>query len=315
MRLQIKLDEYCIILNGERLMRILITGLLPYDSGKTEFVLGLSESLKELGFDIGYFKPLAGHNGWYQYETLIYSNNTGLLIGHDAYIVAEKLGLINLLPIISPLDILTFPIDPLGKVYSSRSYMEHMSSTSKITVLIRYTRNFIQNHKLVNQHLYIICRDTVEKLTNDLRETFENLINSLKRDNALFIEANTLFVEKFLENPQIYKTIDENLVFLDKYSVLLIESYNDAAAPTMGSLDSDYVFIVSPGKALIYEGDRFKKAVLVSAYRGYPWSVKLSNIFEVLGKPLEKYDIPLKLYSEKYRAVFDNIAEFITRSI
>ncbi|ADI32189.1 ATPase [Staphylothermus hellenicus] len=296
-------------------MRILITGLLPYDSGKTEFTLGLGEALKESGFDIGYFKPLAGHNGWYQYETLIYSNNTGLLIGHDAYIAAEKLGLINLLPIISPLDILTFPIDPLGKVYSSRSYIEHMSSTAKTTVLMRYTRSLFQNNKLVNQHLYVVCKDTVEKLTNDLRETLENLINSLKQDNTLFIEANTLFVEKFLENPQIYKTIDENLVFLDKFSVLLIESYNDAAAPTMGSLDSDYVFVVAPGKALLYEGDRFKKAVLVSTYRGYPWGVRLSTVFEVLGKPLRKYDIPLKLYSEKYRAVFNNIAEFITGRI
>lgn len=296
-------------------MKILVTGLLPYDSGKTEFILGLSEALKETGFKTGYFKPLAGHNGWYQYETLLYSNNIGMLIGHDAYVVAEKLGLIDLLPIISPLDILTLPIDPTGKLYSSRSYIDHMSSTNKITILMRYTRNFVENDKLTNQHLYIVCKDTIEKLTDDLKQVVEKLINTLKKDNTLFIEANTLFVEKFLENPKIYNTLDENLIFLEKFHILLIESYNDAAAPTMGALNSDYVFVVSPGKAMLYEGDRYKKAVLVSTYTGNPWSVRLASIFDILGKPLKKYDIPLKLYPEKYRAVFEEIAEFITKGV
>ncbi len=294
-------------------MKILVTGLLPYESGKTEFVLGLVNSLQNLGFKPGYFKPVAGHNGWYQYDTLIHSIELGLLIGHDAYVVADKLGLKDIIQVMSPLDILTLPIDPFGKIPSIRSYLEYMNTTSKITVLVRFTSNMSINNELRSQHTYIVCKDTLEKLPASLRDVFNELMKSIRKRNVLFIDANTLFVERFLENPRIYDAIDENIKYLERFDPLIIESYNDAAAPTRASLNADYVFIVAPGKALLYNGKRYRDAVLVSAYSGYPWSIRSSTIFEILGQPLKAYDLPIKLYGDKYTSLFDEIVGFITR--
>jgi len=43
-------------------MKVLVTGLLPYDSGKTEFTRSVLNSFGERGYRTMYFKPVGGHN-------------------------------------------------------------------------------------------------------------------------------------------------------------------------------------------------------------------------------------------------------------
>lgn len=52
------------------LMRILVNGLLPQNSGKTTFALSVVKVLKEIGMDVGVSKLVSGINGWYQYECI-----------------------------------------------------------------------------------------------------------------------------------------------------------------------------------------------------------------------------------------------------
>ncbi len=288
-------------------MKILVVGLLPFDSGKTEFILSLSEVIKDYGYDPGYFKPVGGHDGWYQYNTLIHSMDLGVLVGHDAYIVSEKLDLIEYIHIVSPLDILTLPIDPVKIGISIRTYMEYMESIGKKTVLVRYTQ-FIDK---TFRHIYYICTDSLKRLTSDLNDVFSSLINSLRKNNSIFIETTTERVEKFLSNPILYSIIDQYLSILPKRDPLIIEGYNDVSAPTNGSLDNDYVFIIAPGKALIYQGNRYRTAVEFLSYRGYPWTIRVSTVIDLLGKPLNSFNIPLKFYEDKYYRVFEEIVGFI----
>ena len=291
-------------------MRILVVGLIPYESGKTEFVSGLSSVLEQLGFKTGYFKPVAGHDGWYQYDTLLYSMDKKLLIGHDAYVIAEKLGLLDKLHLISPLDIFTLPVDPVKLGLNMHVYDDHMSYIGKRVVIMRFTR-FLDNEAKNYRHVYFVCRDTIDKLNNDLRRVYDELLTSLKTSESSFIDTVTSHVEKLLHTPQIYEIIDTYINYLGEYDPLIIEGYNDVSSPTLGSLNVDYVFVVAPGKALLYSGERYRMAVNLLSYRGYPWMIKSSNVVEVVGKPLRTYDIPVKIYGDRLSRVFEEIVEFI----
>ncbi len=288
-----------------------MTGLVPYDAGKTEFVLNMIDALEQIGFKPSYFKPVAGHDGWYQYDTLFYTFDAKLLIGHDAFIVAEKLDMLDKLYLISPLDILTFPVDPVKLHFSMPSYMEHMSYIGKRVVLMRFT--YIYGGKQNYKHLYYICRDTLGKVSSDLENVFKEILNTIKANNSFFIETTSTHVEKLLNTPKIYELIDTYRAYLEETGFLIIEGYNDVSSPTLGSLDVDYVVVVAPGKALLYSGERYRMAVELLSYRGYPWTIKASSVVEVAGKPLKIYDIPVKAYSERLRRVFEEIVGFITR--
>ena len=295
-------------------MKFLVSGLLPYDSGKTEFVIGLIDGFLRIGYNPGYFKPLAGHNGWYQYETLLHTIDSKLLIGHDAYVVAKRLNQLDKLSIINPLDILGMPIDPLLFKGRIRLYVDDMSSLSKTAVLMRLSRNIREpTHTVKPYHVYFFFKDTYMKLSIETRSVLKEVLENIRTNkNTLFVEAEAAFLEKILSNPSIYSSLDENIKYLEEFNPLIIESFNDAAAPTYGSLMVDIVFIVSPGKALLYSGERYRKAVEVYSYKGDPWSIKTSNILDLLGSPMKSYDIPLKIQSDKYLDVFDNIVEFIS---
>jgi len=289
-------------------LRILVAGLLTFDSGKTEFVLNLSEALSELGFKPGYFKPVAGHDGWYQHETVLYSMERKLLIGHDAYVVGERLGLLDKLHLISPLDLLTLPVDFEKLHYSATSYLDHMSSIDKRVVLGRLT--LIYDSKTY-RHVYYVCSDIVRKLNSEVRALLDELVSTLKTPSSLFLEISSSNLAALLENPKLYELIDSYLSYLSDHNPLIIEGYNDVAAPTKGSLNTDYVFIIAPGRALLYEGRRYRAAVEVLAYRGYPWTIKAISVIDVVGRPTASFEIPVKLYSSKLKKVFENIVEYI----
>ncbi len=294
-------------------MKILVTGLLPYESGKTSFVLSIADALKDIGLSPGYFKPVAGHSGWYQIDTLLRSIDLGILVGHDAYVVTEKLGLLDIIDVISPLDIMTFPIDPFKEGISTRMYMDMMSSTNKISLIARITNVWKNGKRLERAHTYIVAKDTYEKLTDTLKETVNELLEKLRKPNTVFIEANTSFIEKILETPSTYELLDRILELLvDKYNPLIIEGYNDVAAPTPESLSADIVVIVAPGKAAIYQGKRYRQAVELFAIAGSPWTVTVSKVIDILGKPLKVFDTPLMI-GDKHRRRIEEVVEFITK--
>jgi len=292
-------------------LRVLVLGLIPYDAGKTEFVIGLAEALEDIGFNPGYFKPVAGHDGWYQYDTILYSMEAKVLIGHDAYVVSEKLGLLDKLNLVSPLDILTLPVDLAKLGLNVHAYNEYMSYIGRRAVLMRFTR-FIDMKRGDYRDIYFIGSDALAKISDELKEVLEALMKEIKHERSLFVEVTTKHIEKILGGPEIYRVIDSYINYLGDRDPLIIEGYNDVAAPTMGSLYSDYVFVVSPGKALVYSGERYRTAVNLLSYRGNPWTITSSSVVEVLGNPLASFDIPLKIAGEKYSKTFHRIAEFIS---
>ncbi len=291
-------------------MKILVTGLLPYDSGKTEFIRSLAESLREDGYRVLYFKPVGGHNGWYQPDTITHSFELRVLVGHDAYTVTEDLGLLDIVDVLSPIDFLTLPIDPLSSGLSMRSYVDYMSMSLKTVILLRMTRVWLEGGVFKRSHLYVFCRDTYDRLNNYLKSTVDELVGVFRDSNSIIVEANTDYVEKIMSSPATYSVSDEALKQLGGYDVLFIEGYNNVAAPTYASLDVDYVFIVSPGKAVMYRGRDYRRGVELLSYRGLPWTITTDKVMDLLKKPLKSFDIP-PMTHDRYYSVFNGIRDLI----
>ncbi len=298
------------------MVKILITGLLPYDSGKTTIALMLGEELKNRGFRIGYFKPIGGHSGWYQYDTVIHSLELGVLVGHDAYIMAERLGLLDIVDAISPLDILTMPLDPFSPGFRSTTYVSRMSNPIGSAVIARITNVWRMNdrHLLERASTYVFCRDTYERINTYLKKTVDGLLDAFReKPNTIVVEANTDYLEKILGSRKIYESIDSIMSLISRmFDLVLVESYNDSAAPTPGSLDSKIVLVVAPSKVAVYDGERYKKSVLLTAYTSSPTLLTTIKILDILGTPMAIYDLPLGPGNEA-RKVVSELAEFILR--
>ncbi|WP_440059549.1 ATPase [Thermogladius sp. 4427co] len=288
-------------------MRILVSGLLAYESGKTTLVKGLFEEFLERGLKPGYFKPVAGHNGWYQPDTIENTVTTRLLIGHDAYIVAEIAGLLDKLPFVNPVDILTLPIDPYAEGYSFRSYIDDMSSSIKTTVLARFTSLTSAGIS----HTYLVIGENIRRLPPVARGIFETVYNVV-RGSGVFVETSVRYLEELLDNPLTYLQIDSFLNFFKDYRVLLVEGYNDVAAPTPGSCRSDFAIVVAPTRAALYNGDKYCRAVEVLSPLK-PWSVRTVSVAEIVGRPIRIFEIPLVNDSAEFKKSVSNIVDLILR--
>jgi predicted P-loop ATPase/GTPase len=289
--------------------RFLVSGLFPYDSGKTVFAKSLIEALKDRGLIPRYFKPVGGHNGWYQYDTIMHSLELGFLIGHDAYIGAVETGMLEYANIISPLDFLTLPLDPVKFKPSIPTYFDYMSSAAKTMMLLRLTRAWSTNGELKSINTYILCRDNVEYLTDPMRELLDDLIGAFRARGDVIIEGNSDLALKVMYNENIYSLIDGYPELLGPADILIIEGYNDVAAPTPRSLDVEKVFIVGPSKVLMYDGERYREAVELLAYQGKPWSISTSKLIGILGAPRESRDLPHEASGSLFKSAIDDVID------
>ncbi len=259
-------------MSKDKLM-ILITGLLPYESGKTSFALELISALKEIGIKVTPFKPIGSHNAWYQYKTLINSIKHGILIGEDAYKLAKITGKLNEIELISPLDILIAPPEPIKYIETDTiSYlMDLYTNTFKQSVIMRET-------KLINDNCetkHYIIKENYENTVQPLKRKLDKLVNKL--ENAKLINYDT-FISK-ISNLKTYQNIGKILQFLymrDNY--IIIESFNNAALPILEALKSNYVFIVMPGRILLYKGRKYERTLKIIGNYENPLTIETRTI-------------------------------------
>ncbi|MCD6324596.1 MAG: ATPase, partial [Desulfurococcales archaeon] len=87
---------------------VVVSGLLPYDSGKTYVTTSLAKALRTAGFKVSVFKPVAAHSAWFQHEAFEESVALGVLVGEDVLNYLRE-GLIDDVDKQNPIDILTAP--------------------------------------------------------------------------------------------------------------------------------------------------------------------------------------------------------------
>ena len=272
-------------------MDVLVTGLLPYDSGKTTFAKSLIEEARDSGIDTGFCKPISGINGWYQYEFVIKSIESGLLIGEDVFrlhVAAESSDPIEHEgPVVS----LLLPPDPEKTGWSTDVY-SFAGLQNQISV-IRISDPEKTKHYCVMSN--------VEKAVPSLKKCIKKFLSCVKAEPIESEKSEILLLNS-------RNCADRCLEYLRRnHEFFVIESYNNAAAPTIKSLEVNVVAVVTPGKAAVFTGNYYKRAILALSSVKEPWRLVTEEVMSLI-KPLAVIDVePGKV------SVFDKISGIMNR--
>lgn len=145
---------------------MVISGLLPRDSGKTTFTIALANALKYAGYSVTVFKPVAGHSAWFQHESFMESIAIGVLVGEDV-LTYMKEGLIEDVDLQNPIDILTAPHD-IMKYRSITLYLESLESGIRQAVLARIS---------IHGRRYFLIKDNFEVIQPTLKKEILSALN------------------------------------------------------------------------------------------------------------------------------------------
>jgi len=236
---------------------IMVTGLLPYDSGKTFVGRSLLRYFRSLGYHTIAFKPIAAHSAWFQYETVEKSIKLGVLVGHDAFLYWRDMEGKVRIEEINPVDILTTPIDFETSLANVRLYLSMLESFVSQACMMRIscpknTETYVTEHYVNVEQL--------EKTIPTLQLKLMDLAEKLKPQPKLISRSEMV---KLMSNPEPIVCADKQLMkLLKKYEVVIIESFNNAATPTPFSAKiASKVLVVTPGKALIYDGRKYLRTL------------------------------------------------------
>ena len=233
---------------------VLVTGLLPYDSGKTWFSLALVKELRALGVKAGYAKPVAGHNAWHQFATVLRSIEKNMLVGEDVSRYEEMFG--DDLRIVNPVDLLLVPHDPAA--YSSfDEYYSRVEEQIGHVVLARFSKCTEKTDK----HYQV--KDSLPRVLPSMRVWIEKLAQRLGAEE---IDTNTLL--EMLKSREVEEELMKCLDILrSRYEIVVVESFNNAAVPFAGILKVvDLPIMVMPGYVVLLDTESFRDKVIKNAY-------------------------------------------------
>jgi len=248
--------------------RILISGLLAFNSGKTSVALSIASSAVEKGIYTGICKPISAFNAWYQYGSVIQSIKTGKLLGEDVCRLHRAVNSDEKIEIESPVVFLHAPPDPERVGWDTSMYTA--MGLSDVTVVYRISDCEDTRHYVVSGNL--------KRLSTVMRKKIENLLEFLQPPP---IESGKFVLEEILTGGRTIA--DECVEYLaEKYDVLVIESFNNASAPTSRSLDVEKVVVVAPGKLAVYSGRDYRRAMYAISDIRAPWRITVDNLVSLL---------------------------------
>lgn|GEM_PF-206733 len=279
---------------------LLVSGLLTHDSGKTWFSVGLAKYLVRSGFRVSMYKPVAAHNAWTQYFTIVKSRELKLLVGSDVltYLNSELVD-VNDLPIVNPVDLLLAPPDIINYLRRGREYVyEYLNDL---------TNQFIQ---VVIARVTSCITKTYEHLRID--SNLSNVVSSLREDLielSRCLRARSVDIKELI-NLLSSQAIESNLsnclkILSDSKDVVVVESFNDAITPYTSLLDAvDLIALVSYGRVLLINDVGSVKELISKGFvdRGYE-ILRSSNILKEL-KPSFTFEIKPSLNIKRYDDVF-----------
>ena len=212
-------------------MKLLVAGRDRVDAGKTTFSTGLLDRIDGVGY-----KPRAGNDYWFDHDDYRHAIEAGRLFGKDA----ERLAAASDPPLepeaINPIHRLWRPSPGVGRGL--------IGGADRQFVLDRVGESFVVN---ADADLPASAREELPIGDAPRVRTVEAL--------------NRLTAERYL--PKLEALADE---IRDRERVV-IESYGDVALP-LGDVGLDAVAVVEPGRARIYDGDRYLTACEVVAGNG-----------------------------------------------
>ncbi|HIP65954.1 MAG TPA: hypothetical protein EYH08_05490 [Pyrodictium sp.] len=224
------------------MVRLLVCGLLEFDSGKTWTVVGLARYLMERGYNVEVYKPVAGHNLWYSSKGVRYTRKLGILVGDDVATYIEALG-VSEPHRVNPID-LALAIPKLRGL-DSRSMSEYrlaLQSQDKILILARFT------DPVTGSTTHYLVVDNLDRIAPSIRKLVEEFTVKLKTQK---IELKPLLA--LLSSRHVAEVLEFGATMLEKQAdILIIESFNNVLEPYGGLLSKvDLIIVVAPGYAIV----------------------------------------------------------------
>jgi predicted P-loop ATPase/GTPase len=263
--------------------RVLIVGANSFDSGKTHLALQLGKIFIDASRSVGYFKPISGHNYWYNYKHTRKCLDKGQLVSKDASRISGALGLKSDLMLMNPIHSLFVPARigrPLQQITNSLG----LSGSTSVLAMERFSRPV----KDIVDSTVLIADELLEddRLIIGLEE-----VGRLSH-NASILDANRL--EDFQEFERLHyeECVSESFSKIEQTNdIVIIESFNDSAWPWDGLERADHILVVSPGHVFSYDPDKFRKATYLMKRGNLPIrEVTFGRIADLL-KPIHKLEI------------------------
>ena len=263
--------------------RVLLVGMNSFDSGKTQVAMRLSKPLLEEGYSIEYFKPLSGHNYWYNHEHTQTCLQNGVLASMDAMKVRKFLNPKSPIEIANPVHNLFVPMR-LEKPMQTLPNTLGLAGASSVLTMERFSRpdasgidtTVLLAQRLVEEERLIIKQEEVGMLTR----------------GAGILAVNNLEEAQEFERLNFEKYVTDSFAEVEKSAdVVIIEGFNNAAWPWDGLESVDVVLLISPGHIFTYDPERFRKAVYLMNRGSLPIrEVTFGRISDLL-KPLNRLEI------------------------
>ncbi len=255
---------------------ILVTGLLPHDSGKTTFTLMLSRALRDEGLKVAVMKPIAAHSAWYQPWSLAESMKLGVLVGGDV-VKYLKEGLISNPDIQNPVDILTAPPDPTS-FPSASAYLNVVESLQNQVVVARLS---------IHGRTYYVVPEVIDRLPRTLKTSLKPLLSIMRPST----KVSSRWLITRLMSPEVgTHVLAAAMALRDSADVLIVESFNNALTPVAGLENLvNAIVVVAPGKAMVFNGSKLR--AYLSGTPRYSWEV--TSNFVNIARPDDVLDVPL----------------------
>jgi len=212
-------------------MKLLVAGADRVDAGKTTFSTGVLERIGGVGY-----KPRAGNDYWFDHDDYRAAVDAGRLFGKDAKRLTAASDVEVTPEAINPIHRLWRPFPGTGRGL--------IGGTDRRFVLDRVGEAFVVNAGAD------VPRSAREELP----------IDDAARVRTVE-ELNQLTADRYL--PLLATLADE----IRERDRAVIESYGDVALP-LGDVEVDAVGVVEPGRARVYDGDRYLTACEVVAGSG-----------------------------------------------
>ena len=232
--------------------RVLIVGASSFDSGKTHLAINLGKTISDAHKSVEYFKPISGHNYWYNYEHTKSCIESGQLVSKDATRIREILSLKTDPLLMNPIHSLFGPARierPLQQIPNSLG----LSGSSSVLVMQRFSQptdgqietTILVADQLVRENKLIIGQEEIGRLSH----------------GASIMDANRLETFQEFENLHYEEYVTKAFSQVEKETdMTIIESFNDSTWPWEGLESVDNVLVVSPGHVFSYNPEKFRKA-------------------------------------------------------
>ncbi|WP_423998722.1 ATPase [Haloarcula salina] len=211
-------------------MKLLVAGGDRVDAGKTTFSVGLLERTNAAGF-----KPRAGNNYWFDHDDYQRSTADGRLYGKDAKRLANA----------APNDVAPEEINPIHRLW-------HPSPGAETGLLGREDQQFV-----VDRVGRPSADEGVEYVVNGTVDLPESVRERLPVENAPRVTSIADFND--LMRVLHVEALESIAADIEAANRAVVESYGDVARP-LSDFEPDAVAVVEPGRARVYDGDRYAKA-------------------------------------------------------